>query len=64
MPRRIDKIDRIIAGVRIKINPAFCADGIGLEEAAEAGGIGAGALEVEPGFLVIAPPGIAVGGGG
>ena len=34
------------------------------EEAAEARGIGAGAVEVEPGFLVIAPPGIAVGGGG
>ena len=63
MPGRIDTINRIVARVGIQIDAAFGADGIVLEEAAERRGIGARAVEVEPGFFVEAPACVAVRGG-
>ena len=62
MPHWIDEIDRIIPDIGVEVDPALRADGVGLQEAAERGGIGAGAVVIEACFGLEAPAGVAEGG--
>ena len=47
VPTRIDQVRRIIPDIGVEVDSALRADGVGLQEAAECGGIGAGAIVVE-----------------
>jgi hypothetical protein len=63
VPGGIDAVEGIVADMGIEVDAAFRPDGVGLQEAAEGGGVGPRAVEIKVGLLVVAPPGEAVGGG-
>jgi hypothetical protein len=49
-PARVGCVDRVVGDIGVEVEAVCEADGVGLQEAAEGGGIGAGLVVVEAYF--------------
>jgi hypothetical protein len=59
-PRWIDVVDRVVANVGVEVEAVAVADGVGRQEPAEGGVVGAGGEDRELGLVVAALAGVTV----
>ena len=59
-PRRVGQVDRVVGDVGVEVGAVVVADGVGRQEPAEGGIVGAGGEDLELGLVVAALAGVAV----